>query len=424
MRNHSGDDRLGDLLLAFINNACSQEEMEELFLLIGQEHDEQLLPLLRAEWTKAKDKGPAAEVNWDQLYGAMIARSHDLEQAPSLERAPSLPRRRRIRRSWIMAAIFFLLLVSGGVIFQWSHVNSTPAPLVVPVVSRFKNDVQPGGNKAILTLSDGSSIVLDSADNGKLSVQGNATVVKLANGRLAYRTAGHTGLANMPVFNTISTPKGGQYQVVLPDGSKVWLDATSSIRFPTAFDEKQRKVELIGEAYFEVTANPLKPFIVSVLSQQKDKGAELQKISVLGTRFNVMAYSDENTVKTTLLDGEVEIAGTAGGTKLKPGEQAQLTHGDQAGSDPAHISVINDVDINAAVAWKNGYFDFNRADIHTIMRQLSRWYDVDVVFQGSGAGKEFYGGMQRDLPLSAVFRILEKSGVEFSIDGKKVMVNL
>jgi ferric-dicitrate binding protein FerR (iron transport regulator) len=404
--------------------------MEELFLLIGQGQDEQLLPLLQAEWVKARDRGPATDINWEQLYGAMVVQSRNLEitpslestksslNIPSLERVPSI-RRRRIRRSWFIAAVFFLLLISGGAILRWSHITSTPAPLVIPVVSRFKNDVQPGGNKAILTLSDGSSIVLDSAGNGKLSVQGNATVVKLANGRLAYHASGDASMANTPVFNTISTPKGGQYQVVLPDGSKVWLDATSSIRFPTAFDEKQRKVELIGEAYFEVTANPLKPFIVTVLSQQKEKAGELQKILVLGTRFNVMAYGDENTVKTTLLDGEVEVAGTTGGKKLRPGEQAQLIRGDQA-----NINVVSDVDVDAAVAWKNGYFDFNRADIHTIMRQLSRWYDVEVVYQGNGVGKEFYGGMQRDLPLSAVFRILEKSGVEFSIDGKKVMVNL
>ena len=412
MRNHFGDDRLGHLFHAFINNTCSREEMEELFLLIGQRQDEQLLPLLQTEWTKARDRGPATDVNWEQLYGAMAV------NIPSFERVPSI-RRRRIRRSWFIAAVFFLLLVSGGAILRWSHVTSKPAPLVVPVVSRFKNDVQPGGNKAILTLSDGSAIVLDSAGNGKLSVQGNAVVVKLANGRLAYHAAGDAAVANAPVFNTISTPKGGQYQVVLPDGSKVWLDATSSIRFPTVFNEKQRKVELVGEAYFEVTANPMKPFIISVLSQQKEKAGELQKISVLGTRFNVMAYGDENTVKTTLLDGEVEVAGTTGGTKLKPGEQAQLIRGDQA-----NINVVSDVDVNAAVAWKNGYFDFNRADIHTIMRQLSRWYDIEVVYQGNGVGKEFYGGMQRDLPLSAVFRILEKSGVEFSIDGRKVMVNL
>ncbi|MBS1665335.1 MAG: FecR domain-containing protein [Bacteroidetes bacterium] len=417
MRSFPDNDRLQYLLEKYTNNTCSREEMEELFLLIGQEDDTSLQSVLQTHWDKASHLEQAPGVSWDRLYGSMLAQSQYLERTvPPLQ----YRRRRRVRR--VAVALALLLIFSGAALHFWPK-PSKAMPVAAPVVSRFKNEVQPGGNKAILTLSDGSSIVLDSAGDGTLSMQGNTKVLKLAGGRLAYQTGGRTDAGNTPLYNTISTPKGGQYQVVLPDGSKVWLDATSSIRFPTSFDEKERQVELSGEAYFEVAANPQKPFIVSVVSKQKNGSSELQKIAVLGTRFNVMAYEDENVVKTTLLDGAVSVAGRSetqtGGIKLQPGEQAQ-----QIRSESSNISVVSDVDVDATVAWKNGYFNFNRADIHTIMRQLSRWYDVEVVYQGSGSGKEFWGGMQRDLPLTAVFRILEKSGVEFSIDGKKVMVNL
>lgn len=415
MRENSGDERLSYLLTAYINNRCTRQELEELFLLMGQINEEQLRPLLRDQWADARDRQPVSNVDWDRLYEAMMNRSRLLDSHPVAEQIVPL-RSRRTRRFRVAAAVLLLFLVAGVTFFQWSRVASSPSP-AAPVVKRYKNDVKPGGNKAILTLADGSSIVLDSANNGTISMQGNTKIIKLADGRLAYHGANRDGASVL--YNTISTPRGGQYQIVLPDGSKVWLDATSSLRFPTAFGTGQRKVELSGEAYFEIAANPQEPFIVSVLSQQKNQSSEVEKVMVLGTRFNVNAYADEKIVKTTLLDGTVEVAGPAGGTKLAPGEQAQLNQNDQS-----HISVTEDVDVDAAVAWKNGYFDFNRADIHTIMRQLSRWYDVDVAFLGSGAGKEFYGGMQRDLPLSAIFRILEKSGVEFSIDGKKVIVNM
>lgn len=417
MGNQTDKDRLAYLLEVYTNNTCSREEMEELFLLIGQGDDLSLQSLLQDHWEKSRVPDPSVAVNWDRLYGTMVTQSRYLERT-----APPLAHRRK-RRVLSIAAVFALLLVSTAAVLHWWPQESKAMPAAAPVISHFKNDVQPGGNKAMLTLSDGSSIVLDSAGNGTLSMQGNTKVLKLADGRLSYQAGGAAGAGNTPLYNMISTPRGGQYQVVLPDGSKVWLDATSSIRFPTSFDEKNREVQLSGEAYFEIASNPQKPFIVSVVSKQKDGNPELQKIAVLGTRFNVMAYEDENMVKTTLLDGAVSVAGQggapAGGIKLQPGEQAQ-----QVRSESSHISVVSDVDVDATVAWKNGYFNFNRADIHTIMRQLSRWYDVEVVYQGTGAGKEFWGGMQRDLPLTAVFRILEKSGIEFSIEGKKVMVNL
>lgn len=424
--------RLHYLMERYRTHACTRAEMEELFQRIRQEDESGLLPGLHLQWEKARKMAPADPENWDLLFQSMLRESRELEAAegapvsreaglePVDEDSPSVPgrRRSRVRRRWLLASLCFLLLLGGsGIVLRLLSVRQAASPRALPMARKFKNDVQPGGNKAILTLADGSSIVLDSATDGTLSVQGNTRVLKVAGGRLAYQPA--RGAAADPVYNTISTPKGGQYQIELPDGSKVWLDAGSSLRFPTTFRGKDREVQLSGEAYFEVAGNPLRPFAVSVFSHEPGKSEELQKVVVLGTQFNVMAYADESQVKTTLLEGAVRINGFREKI-LKPGEQALLTRDHASG-----LQVIDDADVDAAVAWKNGYFDFNKADIQAIMRQLSRWYDVEVSFRGNGSkDRVFFGGIQRNLPLSSIFNILERSGVQFSIDGKKVVVDL
>ncbi|HVU97055.1 MAG TPA: FecR domain-containing protein [Puia sp.] len=430
--------RVSYLLDRYRTNSCTRAELDELFEGVKKDEEIDLHHLLRRQWEEAGETMPVASPDWEELFGEMMERIRDLEESnQSLARVTH--RRSRRRRRLLAVSLFSLLLLGGGAFLlqRWSRVKP-PAPFVATQHPRFKNDVQPGGNKAILTLSDGSSIVLDSAVDGTLSTQGSTRVLKLANGRLAYRSA-HSGDA-ASYFNTISTPKGGQYQVELPDGSKVWLDAGSSLRFPTVFSGDTREVQLSGEAFFEISGDVRHPFLVSVFSREPGKSEELQKVRVLGTQFNVMAYGDEKFVKTTLLDGAVRIddaasgpsprssnstsptthINNAGAVNLKPGDQAQLTRDHGAG-----IRVVNDADVNAAVAWKNGYFDFNKADIATIMRQISRWYDVDVSFRGDGHRDQvFFGGMQRNLPLSSIFTILERSGVQFSIDGKKVVVDL
>jgi len=417
--------RVSYLLDRYRANACTRAELDELFEGVKKDEEIDLHHPLRQQWIEAGETMPLSSPDWEMLFGEMMARIRDLEE--SNQPLARMTRRRSGRRRRLLAVSLFSLLLTGGGAFllqRWSRVKP-PAPVADAQHPRFKNDVQPGGNKAILTLSDGSSIVLDSAVDGTLSTQGNTRVLKLANGRLAYRSA-HNGDA-ASYFNTISTPKGGQYQVELPDGSKVWLDASSSLRFPTEFSGGTREVQLSGEAFFEISGDVRHPFLVSVFSREPGKSEELQKVRVLGTQFNVMAYGDEQLVKTTLLEGAVRIDEHAAASspaqssfELKPGEQAQLTRGHGASTQ-----VIADADVDAAVAWKNGYFNFNKADIQTIMRQISRWYDVEVSFRGdSRRDRVFFGGMQRNLPLSSIFTILERSGVQFSIDGKKVVVDL
>ena len=261
----------------------------------------------------------------------------------------------------------------------------------------------PGDNKAVLTLADGSTVVLDDAQNGALALQGNTKVIKL-NGRLNYKAA--TQATKEVLFNTISTPRGGQYQVQLPDHSLVWLNAASSLLFPTAFTCHQRSVEITGEAYFEVTKNNNMPFSVKAGNAQ---------VQVLGTHFNIMAYNDEASLKTTLLEGAVTFSENNVIKVLAPGQQSQLFKNGK-------VKVVNGIEADEVLAWKNGVFDFQGADIGTVVRQLARWYDVDVVYKKEVADL-FYAKIPRNTKLSVVLKALELTGkVHFEIDEKKIIV--
>lgn len=274
-------------------------------------------------------------------------------------------------------------------------------------VSPYKDDVAPGGNKAVLTLADGSTIILDSMQNGTLSQQGNTKVLKLDNGELAYAASGNS---TEILYNTVSTPKGGQYNLTLADGSKVWLNAASSLRFPASFSGSERTVELTGEAYFEIAKNTAKPFKVNIAG----KG----ELEVLGTHFNINSYTNEATVNTTLLEGSVKVSGltTNDSRLITPGQQAQLAAN-------GHINIKKQVDIEEVMAWKNGKFDFQAADIQSVMRQIERWYDVEVSFSGNITNEQFVGLISRDVKISRILKMLEESGaVKFEINGKKVIV--
>lgn len=270
------------------------------------------------------------------------------------------------------------------------------------------DEIIPGGNKALLTLSDGSAIVLDSASNGTLGKQGNIKILKLNNGLLSYTGQEKNGSANTAIFNTISTPRGGQYQVTLSDGTKVWLNAASSIRFPVSFTGAERRVSVKGEAYFEVAHDQFRPFKVELNTSE---------IEVLGTHFNVNAYDDEASVKTTLLEGKVKLTAKDNASPfiLLPGQQSAI-------DNDGNITLQKDADTEEAVAWIHGNFQFKSAELQTVLRQISRWYDVDIEYKGN-LNPYFTGQLPRSESVYTVFKHLSMTGtVHFTIEGRKVIV--
>jgi ferric-dicitrate binding protein FerR (iron transport regulator) len=311
------------------------------------------------------------------------------------------------------AAVIFIMLTVGAYYIFITRVKQEMAA-TKPTEKRFKNDVAPGHDGAILKLADGRTIILDNAANGALTTEGNTKIEKTANGQLAYHAT--TGKQQMKVaYNTLSTPRGRKFQLTLPDGSNVWLNAESSITYPSAFIGAERKVEINGEAYFEVAKDASRPFRVSVAPSPSERaGGEV--VEVLGTHFNIMAYNNENSIKTTLLEGSVKITKGNSSRLLTPGQQGQVSSGAE------EIKVISDENLEEAIAWKNGLFIFEGADIKTIMRQVSRWYDLEINYEKE-ISQTFSGTIQRTVSASKLFNYLELTGhVHFRIEGKKVTV--
>lgn len=318
------------------------------------------------------------------------------------------------RRWYTSVAIALIFILLSGSVYYFMTPDQTAAqqPLLVSVPVP-AGDVAPGGTKAMLTLDDGSVIVLDSANNGILGEQGDVEVKKLDNGLVAYSTSQAGSVNEEKIFyNTITTPRGGEYQVTLSDGTKVWLNAASSIRFPTAFRGTDRQVQITGEVYFEVAHNAAKPFRVS---------AGRSAIEVLGTHFNVNAYDDELQVRTSLLEGAVKVAAADESDPqqikiLRPGQQARMTKS-------GRISIASNIDTEEVMAWKNGLFVFKSTDLRSIMRQVARWYNVDVQYRGT-VGMQFTGQITRNNNVSKVLEMLELTGeVKFKIEDKQVIVS-
>ena len=310
-------------------------------------------------------------------------------------------------KRWMAAASVLIILSAGILYFYFNNSQSHSVTGNMTKNNSQRHDFPPGGNKAVLTLADGSSIILDSAKNGMLTQQGNAKVIKLQNGKVAYEK-GESGLVAKVEFNTVTTPRGGQYQLELADGSRVWLNAASSITFPTSFNGNKREVKITGEAYFEVAHNANMPFSVKVNDME---------VKVLGTHFNVNAYADETMMKTTLLEGSVKVSKGNESALITPGEQAQIA------GKADKIEIKRNVDLEEIVAWKDGKFLFQDADIHGIMRQLERWYNITVSYEGNITNEEFVGVISRDVNISQILNMLEKTGaVKFEIVGRKIIV--
>ncbi|HEY8400437.1 MAG TPA: FecR domain-containing protein [Cytophagaceae bacterium] len=304
-------------------------------------------------------------------------------------------------KNWMKYAASVIVLVSIG----WATYYITKRNEKEPGRIAITQDIPAGTKGARLILADGRTIQLDSLSGQTIS-QGDA-IVKNANGQLIYLSEANSQ-QNEIVYNTLATGRAETYSMTLADGSKIWVNAESSVRFPVSFVGNTREIEITGEVYLEVAHNQLKPFFVK---------ANENTIQVLGTHFAVSAYDNEELIKTTLLEGKVKVISKNESVEvLKPGQQAQIN---KAGE----MNVISDVDTQTAVSWKDGYFMFSGTNLQDVMRKLQRWYDVDVVYNGNEDAR-FYGGINRNLPLSFVLSNIEKmSDLKFTLEGRKIIVN-
>lgn len=323
------------------------------------------------------------------------------------------PRPVPLIRRWIAAASILLILSATAYFWFFNSATDSGSAQQTKLPQ-----IEAGRDGAILTLADGTNLVLDSLHNGLVTNQ-NGTAVILKNGQLLYQIPARNGAstAAAEVYNTMATPRGKQFQLALPDGSKVWLNAESSIKYPTSFTGKERRVEVTGEVYFEVQRQPLsaaaggvrgkKPFIVTINDQLS--------VEVLGTRFNVNAYTDEATIRTTLLEGSVQLVYGSAKAILKPGQQGAVTPG------LLKIPVAN-VQTEEVMAWKNESFHFESAGIKTILRQFARWYDVDVVYENDPGDRKYFIIIDRNSAFSLVLDALQSNEIKFRIEGKKLYV--
>ena len=386
-----------ELYPKYLNNQCSPEEVKQLLSHFNVQNNEEELRRLIIESLESSNE----EEEVSQWNAAVNESFEAIKKRLDPDRR-SIP---LYKQSWFRVAAA-LVIVAGGLLFFTVVNNNNTGPKIANVDTGTQQS-SPGSNKAILTLADGSTIVLQEAAKGTVAQQGVTKIEKTGEGLLTYIPANEN--PGKEFLNTITSPRGGQYQVRLSDGSKIWLNAGSTLRFPAQFNGSERKVELTGEAYFEVAKNTAMPFKVATAGKQE--------VEVLGTCFNVNAYADEPVVKTTLLEGKVKVVAHASQRPqiLNPGEESQLD-GD------GKISISKNADAEQTVAWKNGHFSFNNADLKMILRQLSRWYDVDVQFEGPVSERQFTGEIQRDWTLPQVLKVLERNKFSFKLQGRTLVV--
>ena len=383
--------RLNYLLDVYLNKKATDQEKDELFDFIRQsKNDEGLSRSLLSAWNNFQSEKDLFEpAKSEQIFNNILSRPEAVFQI------------KNNRRLYFAAAAVVCFLAFG------LHFFSLKKPKHHPLITKNKPvyNILPGSNKAVLKLANGKSIILDNAHVGTIANLENTRIKKAQDGLLVYN-AGRPYLNQPPSINTITTPRGGQYQIILPDGSKVWLNAATSLSFPTRFTGKLRQVSVSGEAYFEVAKNAVMPFQVKT---------ERAKIEVLGTHFNVMAYADEQDSKTTLLEGAIKINSKNSINILKPGQQALInTAGQQV--------IDNEADLDDAVAWKNGMFQFKDAGIQEIMRQVSRWYNVQVSYKGEITKRQFTGRIARNVDAPALLAMLQYMGVQAGIKNDQIVV--
>lgn len=397
------NDRLHFLVKSLVDNKIDKEELKELSEILKAPENESAMHLeMKNVWTNTVEE--QTDISKD-VYLNIISDARFSQTQENTKKVFSI-----FNNKNIISYAAALLLISGVALglYLFKHQNSDSGIARLATNNTAVNKIE-NSEKAILTLSDGREIVLDQAKSGELAQEKNAVISKTADGQVVYNLSAlkQTATNKQLTYNTITTPKGGNYQVILPDGTKVWLNAMSSLKFPVAFAGEHRNVELTGEGYFEVAKDKTKPFVVV---------AKDMKVRVLGTHFNVSAYDDDSSVKTSLLEGSVKAETSSSSILIKPGQQAYLLNGSSSIN-------VKDIDVDEIIAWKNGYFVFRNEPIESIMKKISRWYDIEVNYQGNLSGKEFGGKYLKTNTLSELLKSLELTGtINFKVEGRRVTV--
>ncbi|GAB3910960.1 FecR family protein [Mucilaginibacter boryungensis] len=389
----NADFRVTYLLKLYLRKQASHEEIAELLDLLELSSVEEISGVLEEYWEQLDISASFFETpKSEEIYKRIIQQKNK----PAGFKPGFL-------MAWFSIAASILFIAGGAYYLVSRH-----APVATAVQAKvvLAHDALPGSEKAILTLGNGETIDLDSASKGMVTLRGNIQIVKKDDGQINYQPA-NTALQKQKIeINTVTTPRGGTYHIVLPDGSNVWLNAASQIKFPTAFIGPQRRIELNGEAYFEVAKNPAMPFIVKVNAEE---------VKVLGTHFNIMAYDDEQSLRTTLLEGAVMLTTRNISYTLHPGNQAVL-------AKDGNLKMIENADIGASIAWKEGLFQFKDENIANILRQAARWYNLDVSYQGKVPLKQFTGKISRNIKLSEMLSMFKYAGINFDIEGNHITV--
>ncbi len=377
--------RITYLLQRYVSKTCSREELDELLAYIASHpEDKSLHEFMETAWQEQHGQ-TIPDVDLDAVYHNII---------------PITPVKRVFPFRYAAAAA--LLLAVATLAFLWQRQDGA-TPRETPAIQQPMAAIAPGSNKAVLTLADGATITLDSSGQQVISA-GSGNHITQQNGQLVY---GATATADHVQYHTLSTPRGGQFRLTLPDGTKVWLNSASSLRYPTAFKGREREVELQGQGYFEVAQNAALPFKVKVNTME---------VQVLGTGFDIMAYGDEATINTTLVTGAVQVKGGNHLQRLQPGQQAVFNQQSQALS-------VQEADVDKITAWKSGLFVFNNMTLTAILREVARWYDVEIAYDTTPSTELYGGGISRSLPLADVLKLLEANGFNhFRITGRKVIV--
>lgn len=383
MQNFSNDNV--NLWRKYLGNRASKEELDELFRINAFPDDEQQNVAIEQVLAELPDAGSLDADRQEEILQSIL----------DVIGSEKKPRVRSLQRVWMAAASVLLLLTAG---LYWLMTLRSTDDIVTA-------DIQPGTNGALLTLADGKQVLLDTIRDATISLhQGvNARVV---NGTLVYEQGSNEEM----IFNTVTTPKGRQYQLTLSDGTKVWLNADSRIHYPASFSGVERTVDIEGEAYFEVAKNKAAPFRVRIGNRAE--------IEVLGTSFNVNTYTNEDALSTTLLEGAVRVHGSSGAVLLKPGQQAQVPVS-------GNIKLNDTADIEKVMAWKNGLFAFENASLQEVMQELERWYGVDIIYEEQIPDIKFGGMMSKNLTLAEVLRLLKIMAgdeLQFNLTKDRILV--